>query len=175
MGFAQNPKILAQTAALLQKESDIIFLVVGTGPLKKELEQEIDKLKVKNIILTGARPHQEIPSFIKRSDIDLIIYKDQATFKQNIPSKMYEYMAGGKPIIINLEGQASEIIKTAGGGLVMAPANPQSLAEGILYLKGHPKLSKTMGENNYHYIEQEGDRRLISQKLENILKDVSKK
>jgi len=166
LGFAQAPEIMIKAAELLKDNSDIVLLIVGTGPLHQSLKPQSN-----NVILAGAKPHKEIPDFIARADLCLIPYKNKETFKKNIPSKMYEYMAGGKAMIINLEGAAAKIIREAKAGLVVEPENPQALAEGILKLYQDQALRKEMGENSIAYGKEYGDRRVISQKLENILQD----
>ncbi len=170
LGFAQAPEIMIKAADLLKDTSDIVLLIVGIGPLYQSLKPKSD-----NVILVGAKPHKEIPNFIARADLCLIPYKNKETFKKNIPSKMYEYMAGGKAIIINLEGAAGKIIREAKAGLIVEPENPQALAEGILKLYQSQALRKEMEENSRSYGKEHGDRRIISQKLENILQDVIKK
>ncbi len=169
LGFAQKPEIMIKTAELLRSHPDIVLLIVGTGPLFGKLKPKSD-----NVILVGAKPHKEIPAFIARADLCLIPYKNKETFKKNIPSKMYEYMAGGKAMIINLQGEAAKIIKEAGIGLVVAPENPEALAKGILKLYQEEKLREKMGENSRIYGKKYGNRKLISQKLEKILENVIK-
>lgn len=173
LGFAQAPEILIDAAEILRENKEILFLIVGEGPFKKELELKIQRLKLDNIILTGQRPKEEMPLFLARGDVCLIPYKNKPTFAKNIPSKMFDYMAAGKPMIINLKGIASDIIEKANAGLLAKPENPQSLADIILNLYKDKPLREKLGlaakisaENNYN-------KKNISEKLERILKNVA--
>jgi glycosyltransferase involved in cell wall biosynthesis len=174
LGFAQAPEFLVDTAKILAENKEIVFLIVGEGPLKKDLELKIKKLGLKNIILTGQRLREEMPLFVARGDICLVPYKNKTTFKKNIPSKMFDYMAAGKPIIINLKGVASNIIEQASAGLLVEPENSQSLAENILKIYHNESLREKMGSAAKIYAENNYNKKVISEKLEIILKNVTK-
>lgn len=174
LGFAQAPEIMIDAAEILKNNKDIVFLIIGGGPLKKDLELKIKNLKLDNVILTGQRPRKEMPAFVNRGDICLIPYKNSSTFQKNVPSKMFDYMASGKPIIINLKGAASSIIKKAQAGLVVEPENAFALAKAIEQLYNNKFLRKKMGDLGRLYVEKYYDKKEISKKLEIILKNVAK-
>lgn len=175
LGFAQAMGTVIEAANILKEHSDIIFLIVGTGPKAKKLKLQIERKKLNNVILAGAKPHRLIPDFMSWADVCLIPYVNRETFQKNIPSKMYEYMAGGKPIIINLKGEAARIIEKEQAGLVVSADSAQSLAKGILQLFYDPLLRKQMGKKGRNYVMQYRDLKALGRKLENNLQDVIKK
>ena len=174
LGFAQAPEVMIDAAKILENNKDIVFLIVGGGPLKKDLESKIKNLKLDNVILSGQRPREEMPIFVSRGDICLIPYKNSSTFQKNVPSKMFDYMASGKPIIINLEGAASDIIEKAQAGLVIEPENTSALAKAIEQLYNNKFLRKKMGDLGRSYVEKYYDKKEISKQLETILENVAK-
>ena len=173
LGFAQAPEIMIEAAKILKNNKSIVFLIVGGGPLKKNLESRIKNLELKNVILTGQRPRKEMPDFVGRGDICLVPYKNSFTFQKNVPSKMFDYMSSGKPIIINLEGAASDIIRKAQAGFVVEPENASALAKAIEQLYDNRFLRKKMGDLGKSYAEKYYDKKKISSKLETILKNVA--
>jgi len=175
LGFAQAMEVVIEAADILRKHSDIVFLIVGTGPKEKRLKLEVQRRKLNNVILVGARSHRLIPDFISWADVCLIPYVNKETFQKNIPSKMYEYMAGGKAIIINLEGEAAKVIEKAKAGLVVKAGSPLSLAKGILYLVHNQKLREQMGKNGREYVVKYRDKKVLGSQLESILQNVIKK
>ncbi len=174
LGFAQAPEIMIKTANLLKDYQDIVFVIVGSGPKEEELKNLVKEFNLNNVVLTGQRPREEMPYFVSRADVCLATYKNSLTFKKNIPSKIFDYLANGKPIIINLEGEASKIIIEAQAGLVALPENPGSLKEAILKLYNNPVLKLKMGESGLVYARNFYDKKEISRKLEEILNYVSK-
>ena len=174
LGFAQAPEVMIDAAKILENNKDIVFLIVGGGPLKKDLESKIKDLELDNVVLTGQRPREEMPVFVSRGDICLVPYKNSSTFQKNVSSKMFDYMASGKPIIINLEGAASDIIIKAQAGLVVEPENALALAKTIEQLYNNRFLRKKMGNSGKVYVEKHYDKKKISKQLEIILENVAK-
>lgn len=174
LGYAQAPEVMVKTAALLKDNSKIVFVIVGSGPKEVELKNLVKELNLGNVILTGQRPREEMPLFVSRADVCLATYKNSSAFTKNIPSKIFDYLANGKPIIINLEGEASKIIKNAQAGLVALPEDPQSLKEEILKMYNNEVLRKKTGEAGLIYARQYYDKKVISRNLEEILNYVSK-
>ena len=110
-----------------------------------------------------------MPYYINAFSCCLIPYKNTPLFTRTVPSKLADYLAAGKPIIINLEGLASSIIQEAKAGLVAKADDGADLAEKILYLYHHPEIAKQMGENGRKYAEQYYDRAKIVKDLETFL------
>ncbi len=169
LGFAQYPQIIVEAANVLKNNENIIFLVVGEGGLRKETEDLAQKYKLNNIIFVGEKPRAEMPYYINAFSCCLIPYKNTPLFTRTVPSKLADYLAAGKPIIINLEGLASSIIQEAKAGLVAKADDGADLAEKILYLYHHPEIAKQMGENGRKYAEQYYDRAKIVKNLETFL------
>ena len=172
LGRYQEPEIIVDTAYLLKDYKDIKFLIVGTGPLEQKLKIKAKKLKLDNIIFTGLVPHTEINKYIKISDVCLVLYKNESSFRDNISSKIFEYLAAKKPIIINLEGEASRLIQEAQAGLLIKPSSPMDLKEAILKLYQDKFLREKMGLEGYSYVANNFNREDLSRKLEQSLYDL---
>jgi len=175
LGFAQSPEIIAETADLLKDKNDIVFLVAGEGFLKKNLERKIKEYNLNNVILTGQRPRKEMPAFVKRADVCLVLYKNSSAFMKNVPSKIFDYMAAAKPMIINLDGEAGEIIRKSQSGLIVVPEDPAALSEGILKFYNDRFLREKAGRFAQTYAANHYNKRDIAKKLEKILKNVATK
>lgn len=172
LGYAQAPEVMVQAANLLKDNKDIVFLIIGTGPLASALKIQAKKLKLTNVIFTGLRPHEEMPQYVSLADVCLIPYKNQETFQNNLPSKMFDYLAAGKPMIINLEGEASRIILEAQAGLLVKPEDPQALADGILKLYHDKFLREKMGMVGKTYAANNFDKKELVERLEMILQNI---
>lgn len=82
-------------------------------------------------------------------------------------------MAGGKPIIINLKGEASELIEKACCGICVAEENPKALAQAIIELKNNSEKTKQLGENGRNFVENNYTREKISEELEKLIHKLS--
>lgn len=169
LGLAQAPEIILKTAEILKNTTDILFLIVGAGVLFETLQKQAQNKNLKNIIFTGPRPRAEMPQFVAASDICIIPYKASDTFRNTFPSKMFDYMAGGKPIIINLKGEASKLIEEAECGFCIEEENACALAQKITQLKENSVILERTGKNGRIFVEKNYTRETISNNLAQLI------
>jgi glycosyltransferase involved in cell wall biosynthesis len=113
---------------IINKRKDTLFILIGDGPERENLNKEIKKLNLKdNFILPGAKPYNEIPSWINACDIFVIPSLNEAG-----PAVLLEALACGKPVIGTEVGIIPEIIPKDNLGLVVPTADANALADGIL-------------------------------------------
>ncbi|MEK9132265.1 MAG: glycosyltransferase family 4 protein, partial [Patescibacteria group bacterium] len=169
LGLAQAPEIFIKTAEILKKHTDISLLIVGAGVLLEKLQIQATKKSLKNIIFTGNQPRSKMPHFVAAADICIIPYKAADTFRNTFPSKMFDYMAGARPIIINLKGEASELIDQAKCGVLAKEEDPQDLATHILKLKEDEQLKEKLGISGKNFVEENYRREIIAVNLGNVI------
>jgi len=61
------------------------------------------------------------------------------------PTKLYEYMAAGRPIVASRLGQIAEVLEDQVTALLVEPDNPQALAEAIVRLVDDAPLRTRLG------------------------------
>lgn len=170
LGLAQAPEVFIDAAEILkQVRDDIILLIVGAGVLLPALQQEASRRNLENIIFAGNQPRHTMPEFVAASDCCIIPYKKNDTFRNTLPSKMFDYMAGGKPFIINLEGEASALMEDAECGLLAAEEDAKDLAKKILELKKNPALAQKLGAAGRAYVEKNYRREVIARHLAELI------
>ena len=82
----------------------------------------------------------------------MVLLKKSEVFKTVIPSKVLEFMACGRPVILGVEGQARELVKEADCGVCVPPEDPASLAGAIEQLYSDSELRKRLGRNGRNYV-----------------------
>ncbi|OGG38297.1 hypothetical protein A3I34_01375 [Candidatus Jorgensenbacteria bacterium RIFCSPLOWO2_02_FULL_45_12] len=169
IGLAQSPEVVIRAAELLRGEEDVVFMLVGEGVLKKQSEETAKQFGLKNVIFAGERPRSDMPMFCARAGVGLATYKKSDLFRDVIPSKIYDYMGAGIPVIINLEGEGSRLVKEAECGLVAEEENPESLAEKIMEIKNNSARARDMGARGRKYAEKHLNKAKLAAKLEKIL------
>ena len=73
-------------------------------------------------------PLEDIPPVLAASDALLVPLSAHTTFKQFVPSKLTDFMATGRPVLLAADGESARILNRAGGGVVVAPEDPRALA-----------------------------------------------
>jgi glycosyltransferase involved in cell wall biosynthesis len=77
-----------------------------------------------------------------------------ATYDEPKGVSLLEAMACGVPLVQPRRGSFTEIIERTGGGLLVQPDDPQSLAEGILKIARDPNLSENLSTNAFHGVRE---------------------
>lgn len=120
--------LLESVPKVLSELPDTIFVIVGEGPLRRELETSSRQLKIdQNVIFTGF--HDDIPKILSIFDIKVL-----PSVTEGFGLVLVEAMAMGKPIVATNVGGIKEILKDGETGLLVPAKDPEALAEKILYL-----------------------------------------
>lgn len=115
------------------------FLLVGDGPLKKELEIKAQKMGLGNrVIFLGFR--NDIIDIINCLDIFVI-----SSYHEGIPMALLEAMAMKKAVVATKVGGLREVIEDGVSGLLVEPGNPQALAMACVKFLDKPEYRYNMG------------------------------
>ena len=107
------------------------------------------------------------------ADVMLVTLRDEEIFSVTVPLKVQTYMACGKPIISNIEGEAKRVIKEANCGFIAKPQDPESLAKSIeeAYQKRGSELKK-LGSNARSYFDKSYNQDILIKNIEKLLDKV---
>ncbi|MCP4192351.1 MAG: glycosyltransferase family 4 protein [Planctomycetaceae bacterium] len=145
LGLSSGLQIVPKTAEILRqrKRNDIVFMLVGDGAIGDELKQMVHQMGLTNVIMTGRQNKDRIPAYLSISDVCLAHLQRRELFQTVIPSKIFEAMAMGKPILLGVEGFAAELVEHAGAGVCFEPDNAEQLADVVEQLAGdHDRLKQ---------------------------------
>ena len=77
-----------------------------------------------------------------------------ATYDEPKGVSLLEAMACGVPLVQPRRGSFTEIVERTGGGLLVQPNDPQSLADGILKLARDSKLAQDLSANGFRGVRE---------------------
>jgi colanic acid biosynthesis glycosyl transferase WcaI len=132
LGFTHDPDVVFESARLLRDDPDIHFLLSGWGIGFERLKQLQSDANLPNVTLVERVPEQDLEQFLAAADIWLIPYrKDLAGV--SVPSRFYNLLAIGRPVLLLSEGNAEAALTVSEHGLgwVVEPGNPDELARTI--------------------------------------------
>ena len=159
-GISQGLTSVAEAAARLTREP-IRFAFVGEGADKQRLRDRVAELGLGHVTLLPGVPSGQVPALLAAADICLVPLRDLPLFSAFIPSKMFEYLAAGKPVVGAVTGEAAQILREA-GALVVPPADSAALAEAIRVLAADPLRRQAMGRQGRCYVEKYFDRAVLA-------------
>jgi glycosyltransferase involved in cell wall biosynthesis len=158
-GLAQGLDQILGAAELLKADSPCRFVLLGDGPEKKTLMKQAAEKELSNIEFQDPLRAAELPEVVASADLVLVTLKMH--IPGAVPSKLYEAMASGRPVVLVAEGEAAEIVERFNAGIVVPPGDIQGLARAIRTLCASPELRTELGANGRRAAEEEFDREHI--------------
>jgi colanic acid biosynthesis glycosyl transferase WcaI len=159
-GLAQGLEQVLDAASELQREGGFRFVLVGDGPLKQKLRRRVTDTGIRNVTFLETVPSAEMPALLAAADLAVVPLGMH--IPGAIPSKLYEAMASGRPVVLIASGEAAEFLLRLRAGLVVAPGQIASLVRGIRELRSNPELALTLSRNARQAAVEHFDRTKIA-------------
>jgi glycosyltransferase involved in cell wall biosynthesis len=162
----QGLEVILEAAARVRERAPELYarsqwVLVGEGPTETELRALQQKLHLDRVVFVPRQPRAAVFSLLRRSFGVLVTLrprKDTST----VPSKIYECMASGNPVLFSAAGEGGETIRRAGAGSVCTPGDPDALAEAMLTYLRNPELAAEHGRSGRQHVLDHYDRRKIA-------------
>ncbi|MCU0527185.1 MAG: glycosyltransferase family 4 protein [Elainella sp. Prado103] len=155
IALTQGLETVIQTAAQLAHIPEIMFVVVGEKKALESLRQACVQHGVQNVLLVPFQPREQLPDMLAAADVGLVVQKRNVV-SFNMPSKIQVLLASGRPIVASVptSGTAARAIRQSGGGVVVEPEKPESLASAIQDLYLNPAKANTLAQQGRAYAMQ---------------------
>jgi glycosyltransferase involved in cell wall biosynthesis len=143
------------------------FVLIGEGPMREHLEARIATELIHRVRLIPPQPRDRIPAILGSADAALITLG--MSIPGAVPSKIYEAMAAGLPIIIVADGEPVDRVLRAECGIGVRPNDLDALEKAVVRLCSDRGLRAKLGEAGRHAAETTYDRSKIAEKLSDFL------
>lgn len=153
LGMSHALEIVLQAAQRLSHDPNVHFLFVGEGAEKETLKRQADDLQLRNVTFLNEQPREDLLGFYRASDVSLVPLKRLPIFRKVLPSKLFELMGTGCPVICSVEGEAARLLARAEAGLCIEPENIEALVGAIKLLKENAALRATMTANGQQFVK----------------------
>jgi colanic acid biosynthesis glycosyl transferase WcaI len=147
MGRTHGIEYLARCAEKLKGDSDTHFLFIGSGVKKKWLKHAVNARGLSNITILDKRPRSDQLNFLNACDVAVISFMPNMA-GVSVPSRMYNVMAAGKPMIAvtDPDSELALVVREEDIGWVVSPGDIDGLRMAILEAKADPNLLVQMGK-----------------------------
>jgi len=166
-GKAQGLIQILQAACTLKGDPRFRFVLIGDGPEKARLKKLVNEWGLLNVRFLDPMPHQKIPEILAAADAILVPLVGNITGA--VPSKLYEAMAVGRPLIVVASGEGAQIVKEYRAGFTVEPNDINGLVESLRKLSEDGELAKVFGQNGRNTAVRNFDRREIFQRFTQFL------
>jgi len=129
---------ILQSAHILREHSDIIFELVGDGPLARQMRTSAETMGLSNVIFFGSVPASELAASVQRAHVCLGAFRGDDKQRRSLYTKELQAMFAGRPVI-TADGEAKRRVFVAGRDLwLIPPDSPSDLADALLALRNDP-------------------------------------
>lgn len=166
VGIAQNLTTLVDTA---NQYPDIEVLIVGEGRDLDRVKRHAEQHPASNIVFVGGVPWERLAEYYSRAD--MLYAQITADFESAIPSKLYEYLAIGIPVIYGGQGVAADFLREFGDVEVVEPENPVALSRAIAQTL--PRIKQPKNEHNVEIIRENYLREKQVEKVADLVSELA--
>jgi glycosyltransferase involved in cell wall biosynthesis len=146
MGLAHAFDELLQALEKLQHRADLVFLFVGDGPRRREIEARLAESPLPNVRMLDSMPRSDLGALLTLADVHLITMRPGMTGIV-VPSKLYGIMAAARPaLFVGPEHcETADTIREADCGITIRPGDVASLVAAIEELAASRGPREAMG------------------------------
>ncbi len=157
--------LVEAASAVVADHPDVVFLLVGDGPLRDALRSRIAR--------AGLQRHFVLTGMVDRVDAilagaDLMVH---AAVEEPFGIALIEAMRAGIPIVATRVGGIPEVVLDGRSGILVEPCNPSALAAATTRLLAHPERMKDMGQEGHRRWQDEFRLETMVTRVERYLTD----
>ncbi len=148
-GMAHGLETILRAAKRLEGRGDgdlFRFILLGDGARKESLKETAMQMGLENVIFIDSVPKEQVAKYWSLLDASIIHLRKTELFTTVIPSKLFECMGMGIPVLHGVAGESADIVEREGVGLVFEPENDGELCEKLVRLKEDRELYKGLQE-----------------------------
>ena len=159
MGLSMALDVVIDAAALLKDDPTIRFVMIGGGSAAAGLRGRAAANGLTNVLFTGPLPRADAARAL--DDAAATVVPLVASIVDTLPTKLFDAMIAGTPIVLSASGEARRVVERADAGLVVTPEDPAALAEGVRTLLADPALQARYRANGPPFVRANYDRAAV--------------
>lgn len=122
---------------------DFHFILLGDGARKPALQDEAHRRRLQNVTFVDTVPKDQVARYWSLLDVSIIHLRKTELFTTVIPSKLFECMGMGLPVLHGVAGESADMVCAENVGIVFEPENAGELVAQMKVLKNdRPRYEK---------------------------------
>lgn len=171
VGFAYDLGTMIEAAEVLRDHPEILFLIVGNGVARDELSERVRRKGLENVRFLPFQSREDLPWLRAASDVQVALYRSGAGHN-SMPSKVYEIMASGRPLIASADPgtDLQRFVEETGCGVCLEPEKVEPLTEAVLRFRDDVAGRERMGRRGRQIVETDFSREAVVQRYDEIFR-----
>lgn len=173
-GMAHALETLLEAAQILQKTpgaENVRLLFLGDGARKQDLESQARAMGLCNVLFLDSVPKDQVVRYWSLLDVSVIHLRKTDLFTTVIPSKLFECMGMGLPVLHGVAGESADIVQREQVGEVFESENAQQLVAGLMRMRDQSDTFTTYQRNGLAAAKRY-DRKNLAQTMLQVLMDL---
>lgn len=170
IGLAHGLNIVIECAKKM-RDKNVAFVLIGEGADKQHLKELLQAENISNVYIEDQISLDSVPSAFRQIDAGLVHLRDVPIMQGALPSKIFEIMAAGIPVLAGIKGHGRKFINEHKVGLCFEPEDPDDMKLRIEELLRKPDTCKEYGNNGLKIIKAEYNREAQAEKYLKIIKN----
>lgn len=160
---ARGAKVMAEVGRLLHERTNGAVTVEIIGPPRDDETRRIleDSSERGHLRLHGFVPNEEALGLVAGSLAGLSLLRDEPNYRHSTPTKIYEYLAHGVPVVTTPLPLARDLATASGAGIVVPFDDAEAAADAVLQLWRDPERTAHMGAAGHAYARAHHDWRTM--------------
>lgn len=153
LGLAHGLTLLIDVAERMKDRRELRFVLIGDGADREKLEDEIRRRGLDNVAMLGLQPREAMPDWIASIDLLLVMLRDLPVFETVIPSKIFEFLAQERPVVLAAKGEIRRMMEEAEGALVIDPEDEDQMVAAIERVMDAPEEARARAEAGRRWVD----------------------
>lgn len=162
----------AHDLANQEETRDVAFLMLGDGAEKARLKARAQAMGLRNVRFVDSVSKAEVVRYWSLLDVSVIHLKRTSLFETVIPSKLFECMGMGVPVLLGVAGESAGIVNREQVGLTFEPESVDGLVAGIRRMRADPDFLTSCRERGIEAARRY-DRRALAQEMLDVLEGIT--
>ena len=169
VGFSQSLDLVLAAARELP---DVTFLINGNGAARSSLESAAEGIV--NVRFADYLEPERLPELLATGDVHVVPLR-RGLGRVSVPSKTYSIMAAGRPVVAAIDADTAvpRILADSGGGVAVAPDDPDAFTHALRSILADPAGAAQMGARGRSWVEREASPRAVGVAYDELLRSLA--
>jgi glycosyltransferase involved in cell wall biosynthesis len=171
-GAGQGLEVVLDAARRIAAAGEPVrFVLAGDGTMLGRIQESAARLELPNLEVLGAIPKEQTRAFYNNCDVCLVPLASLPIFSAALPTKLFEIMACGRPVVASASGLVPEALAESGAGWAVPPGDGAALAQALVRLGRLPASERlAMGARGVRYVAERFHRGVLADRYLRILR-----
>lgn len=154
LGMAHGLTLLVDVAERMRDHEALRFVLIGDGADREKIEAEIEARGLDNVVMLGLQPRDAMPDWIASIDLLLVLLRDLPVFETVIPSKIFEFLAQERPVVLAAKGEIRRMMQESGGARVIDPEHEEQMVRAIEDVMKDPESARERAKAGRRWVDE---------------------